>query len=303
MLHQPQQIPAQPEARHLDACQDYRFFRRVDASGDIRHAPLQRLRIGAAKESPQGGRRRAACGASQIRRQFKVYRQVMPDAVHQHPVDLLGGRFPIQQHGRVNGDPSENLQLPVIVGNQMVHHRSGFTPDGRRRATDEHQRHLLGESPCHGIQNAEPADSVRYYRRAHAVEAGITVSGVTGVQLVAGADPGDGTGYHLIKEIEDIIARDAKKMVDPEFLQTLQQISRNRTRGRHEAFPLFVDFSSHFMSRLERGRPPESGLFRVPWPVRFRRQAPEERFSGSGGRSFVHSLNSIRRMLRPSSRR
>ena len=185
VLHEPQQVIAQTEARHLDTSEDCRFFRRVEALGDIRHTPLQTLRIGSRDGHPQRTRWRAALGARHICRQFEIDRQMPADTAIEHPIDLAGGRIRIVEHGRVDGDHFEDLKLTVVIGNQMVHHRPCFTSSCRWRSADQHQRHPFGECPRHGIQNTEPADPVGHRRRPHAIHAGVAIGGIAGVQLVA----------------------------------------------------------------------------------------------------------------------
>ena len=121
----------------------------------------------------------------------------------------------------------------------MVHARAGLAAARRGRAGHNDDGHLFREGADDGVENAQAADAVGHHGPAEALETGVAVGRVTGVQLVAGADPANGAGEDFVEEIEDVVAGHAEEVVHARLLQALQNIARNRAILRHgRSFPV-----------------------------------------------------------------
>ena len=161
---------------------------------DQRRRPRRRTPPGSPASETAGGlaaqlARPAARGDGDVGGQLQVDGQLARDARGDHAVDLVGRGLRVGEDGRVGRHLLEDVELQVVAGDEVMDHGAGLAAPGRRGAADEDQRHLLGVGAGHGVQDAEAADAVGDHGGAGAVQAGVAVGGVPGVQLVAGADP------------------------------------------------------------------------------------------------------------------
>jgi len=81
------------------------------------------------------------------------------------------------------------------------------------------------KAPAAAFRTLSPPTPYRHYRAAHAVDARITVCRITGVQLVTGSHPFDGTGDDLVQEIQNVVPGDSEEMFDADLLQAAEKVT------------------------------------------------------------------------------
>jgi hypothetical protein len=95
---------------------------------------------------------------------------------------------------------------------------------------------MLGKCSCHGIQNAQSAYAIRYDGCSCTIQTGITIGRIPGIELVAVANPPDGTVDNLVKKIEVIISRNPEQVVNADLPEPLEEITGNGVIFAHNCF-------------------------------------------------------------------
>jgi hypothetical protein len=141
---------------------------------------------------PQGFRGRLDVQVGDVRGQFEVDRELEQPGGPQHPVDL--------GHRVLRGDPrlrgghlrvGADELVPAAVGERVVHQPVLLARHQRQAAADADDGNVLAVRPGDPVDRAQRADPVGDDHQAEAAEPGVAVGGVGGVELVAGADPGE----------------------------------------------------------------------------------------------------------------
>ena len=227
----------QAVAVDADVGQDGRVLRRLEHLD----AGLDRLgqgrRIAAVGRPRQRRRRRRHPGGGDVGRQRDVDRLLAHQADGEDPVDL-GRRVLRRQIGLRRRHPLVHAPEDgeVAGAERVMDQRAGSLGGGGGSAGDRHHRHVFGKGAGDAVDGAELAHAEGGRQRREALDAAVAVGGVGGVQLVAGADPGDvGMRHDLVEEAEVVVARQAEDVADAEFGQAVQQVLADRHPGHGAA--------------------------------------------------------------------
>ena len=90
-----------------------------------------------------------------------------------------------------------------------------------RRTTDHDDRALFRVSAGHGIAETQSSHTVRHTDCADAVDASVTIGGVSSTGFVCGPDDSNGTFFQHAIKLQNKVARNPKEIANTVVLQSL----------------------------------------------------------------------------------
>ena len=185
----------------------------------------------------QRPRRRRDVGGRHVGGQGDEDRAMLHHAGAQHPVDL-GRGVALRESGVSQGDLGVDSvkAAEVAIAGRVV----GSPRPGRAgHAGDHHYRAVLGQRPAHPARGPEIADTRGHHQSSDAVGAGVALSRVGGVQLVAVCHPRHvRPGFDLGIEPEDVVAGYTEEVTDTQLLQPVEEIIAHTCESSCHSPPL-----------------------------------------------------------------
>ena len=186
-------------------------------------------------------------GLDAIGRQHDVDGARPDPTLTQSIVDLVGNLGRIVELGDVAGDLRAHVgeDVEVAVAEGVVQEHAVPLGDGGGAADDMDDGNVLGEGTGDAIDGGELADAEGGDEGGDALDAGVTVGGIswigvragwskevwdtyvgslTSVELIDAADPGQVTRREIVECDEVVVARDAMNGTDTELVQAGEEI-------------------------------------------------------------------------------